>query len=60
MTTTTTVLSNPYLSWGWIAYPTHVLSPFSGLAQKTILARHTVEATRGLGSGWDAGAKHYA
>ena len=29
----------------------HVLSPFSGIAQKTILARHTAEATRGLGMG---------
>ena len=28
-----------------------VSSPFSGIAQKTILARHTVEATRGLGMG---------
>ena len=29
----------------------HVSSPFSGIAQKTILARHTAEATRGLGMG---------
>ena len=29
----------------------HVSSPFSGIAQKTILARHTAEATRGLGIG---------
>ena len=33
---------------GQIAY---VLSPFSGIAQKTILARRTAEATRGLGMG---------
>ena len=26
----------------------HVSSPFNGIAQKTILARHTAEATRGL------------
>ena len=31
------------------------MSPFSGIAQKTITARHTAEATRGLGMG--AGAK---
>ena len=31
------------------------MSPFIGIAQKTILARHTVEATRG--SEWGAGAK---
>ena len=29
----------------------HVSSPFSGIAQKTILARHTVEATCGLEMG---------
>ena len=29
----------------------HVSSPFSGIAQKTIIARHTAEATRGLGMG---------
>ena len=29
----------------------HVSSPLTGIAQKTIIARHTVEATRGLGMG---------
>ena len=29
----------------------HVSSPFSGIAQKTILEGHTAEATRGLGMG---------
>ena len=29
----------------------HVSSPLNGIAQKTILARHTAEATRGLGMG---------
>ena len=29
----------------------HVSSPFSNIAQKTIIARHTAEATRGLGIG---------
>ena len=33
---------------GQIAY---ISSPFSGIAQKTILARHTTEATRELGMG---------
>ena len=37
---------------GQIAY---VSSSLSGIAQKTILARHTAEAT--VGSGWDAGSK---
>ena len=41
----------PYLSWGKTGQIAHVLSPFSGIAQKTILARHTAEATRGLGMG---------
>ena len=46
-----TVLSNSYLSWGKTGQIAHVSSPFSGIPQKTILARHTVEATRGLGIG---------
>ena len=46
-----TVLSNPYLFWGKTGQITHVLSPPSGIAQKTIFARHTAEATRGLGMG---------
>ena len=33
----------------------HVSSPFSGITQKTILARHTAEQL--MGSGWGAGAK---
>ena len=48
---TFTVLSNPYLSWGKTGQIAHVSSPFSGIAQKTIFARHTAEATRGLGMG---------
>ena len=46
-----TVLSNPYLSWGKTGPIAHVSSPSSDIAQKTILARHTVEVTRGLGMG---------
>ena len=46
-----TVLSNPYISWGKTGQIANVLSPFSGIAQKIILARHTAEATRGLGMG---------
>ena len=45
------VLSNPYLSYGKTEQIAHVLSPLSGIAQKTILVRHTAEATRGLGMG---------
>ena len=41
----------PYLSWGKTGQIAYVSSPFSGIAQKTILARHTAEATRGLGMG---------
>ena len=48
---TFTVLFNPYLPWGKTGQIAHVSSPFSGIAQKTILARHTVEATRGLEMG---------
>ena len=44
-------LSNPYLSWGKTGQIAHVSSPFCGIAQKTLLARHTAEATRGLGMG---------
>ena len=39
------------LPWGETGQIAHVSSPFSGIAQKTILARHTAEATRGLGMG---------
>ena len=43
---TFTVLSNPYIPWGKTGQIAHV----SSLAwQKTIFARHTAEATRGLG-----------
>ena len=38
----------PWSKTGQIA---HVSSPFSGIVQKTIIARHTAEATRGLGMG---------
>ena len=48
---TFTVLSNPYLSWGKTGQIAHISSPSSGIVQKTILARHTVEVTRGLGMG---------
>ena len=41
----------PYLSWGKTGQIAHVSSPFSGIVQKTILARHTAEATHGLGMG---------
>ena len=44
-----TVLSKPYLSWGKTGQIAHVCSPFSGIAQKTIFAHHTAEATRELG-----------
>ena len=47
-----TVLSNLYLPWGKTGQIVHVSSPFSDIAQKTILARHTSEATRGLGMGF--------
>ena len=43
--------TNPYLPWGKTGQIAHVSSPFSGIAQKTIIARHTAEATRGLGMG---------
>ena len=45
------VLYNPYLSWGKTGQIAHISSPSSGIAQKTILAGHTAEATRGLGMG---------
>ena len=45
------LLPFPYLPWGKTGQIAHVSSPFSGIAQKTILARHTAEATRGLGMG---------
>ena len=48
-------MSNPYLSWGKTGQIAHVLSPSSGIAQKTILAHRTTE--RLVGSGWGAGAK---
>ena len=38
-----------YLSRGKTGQIAHVSSPFSGIAQKIILARETVEATCGLG-----------
>ena len=41
----------PTYLWGKTGQIAHVSSPFSGIAQKTIIARHTVEATRGLGMG---------
>ena len=37
--------------WGKTGQIAHVSSPLSGIAQKTILARHTAEATRGLEMG---------
>ena len=43
--------TNLYLSWGKTGQIALISSPFSGIAQKTIFARHTVEATRGLGMG---------
>ena len=46
---------NPYLSWGKTGQIAHVSSSFCGIAQKTIVAHYTAEATRGLGMG--AGAK---
>ena len=46
---------NPYLSWGKTGKISHVLSPLSGIAQKTILARQRLR--RLVGSGWGAGAK---
>ena len=46
-----TVLSNPYLPWGKTGQIAHISSPFNGIAQKTIIARHTAEVTRGLGMG---------
>ena len=43
--------ANPYLSWGKTGQIADVSLPLSGIAQKTLLARHTVEATCGLGMG---------
>ena len=57
---TFTVLSKLYLSWGKTGQIAHVSSPFSGIAQKTILARHTAEATYGLGMGCGAKALRIA
>ena len=42
---------NPTFPWGKTGQIAHFSSPFCGIAQKTILARHTVEATRRLGMG---------
>ena len=42
---------NSYLPWGKTGQIAHVSSPLSGIVQKTILARHTAEVTRGLGMG---------
>ena len=39
------------VSWGKTGQIAHVSSPSSGIAQKTILARHTAEATCELGMG---------
>ena len=39
------------LPWSKTGQIAHVSSPFSGIAQKIIFARHTAEATRGLGMG---------
>ena len=50
-----TVLFNPYLSWGKTGQIAHVLSPSSGIVQKTI-ARVTL-LRRLVCSGWSAGAK---
>ena len=44
------------LPWGKTGQIAHLSSPLSGIAQKTILARHTTVATRGFGMG-GAGAK---
>ena len=41
----------PTPTWGKTGQIAHDSSLFSGIAQKTILARHTAEATRGLGMG---------
>ena len=41
----------PTPTWGKTGQIVHVSSPFSGIAQKTILARHTAETTCGLGMG---------
>ena len=41
----------PYLSWSKTGQIAHISSPSCGTAQKTILAHHTAEATRGLGMG---------
>ena len=41
----------PTPTWGKTGQTAHVSSSSSGIAQKTIFARHTVEATRGLGMG---------
>ena len=42
----------PHLPWDKTGLIAHVSSPSNGVAQKTILARHTAEATRGLGMEW--------
>ena len=41
----------PTPTYLWLKLSSHVSSPSSGIAQKTIIARHTAEATRGLGMG---------
>ena len=41
----------PTPTWRKTGQVAHVSSPSSGIAQKPILARHTVEATRALGMG---------
>ena len=40
-----TVLSSLYLSWGKTGQIAYISSPSSGIAQKTIFARHTAETT---------------
>ena len=52
---TFTILSNPCLSRGKIGQITHVLSPSTGIMQKTILTHHTAETTSR--PGWVANAK---
>ena len=44
-------MSNPYLPCGKTGQIAHVSSPFSGIAQKTILVRHIAEVTHGLEMG---------
>ena len=52
LNTSNTFLSNPYLPWGKTGQIAHVSSPFSGIAQKTIILLRQL-----VGLGWGAGAK---